>query len=150
MPAAPDEPSQAFVLERIDRGRRMAKYYVLALDPTLFADVALTREWGRLGAAPPNRDLPRRLRGADRTGDVARSQAASGIRRATRPPHMSLVTAADSLICLNRPHVSADRSSRRASVAQLSLALGEFHRQVGSDCGWLAAAAVDDYDALCA
>jgi len=50
-----DERLQLLVLERVDRGRRMAKYYVLAIEATLFDDVSLTREWGRLGAAPRRR-----------------------------------------------------------------------------------------------
>jgi predicted DNA-binding WGR domain protein len=44
-----------FVLERIDPARRMARVYVLAIEPTLFDAVALTREWGRLGARPRRR-----------------------------------------------------------------------------------------------
>jgi predicted DNA-binding WGR domain protein len=28
----------------------MARFYVLAIEPTLFGDAALVREWGRLGA----------------------------------------------------------------------------------------------------
>lgn len=28
----------------------MARFYVLSIEPTLFDDVALVREWGRLGA----------------------------------------------------------------------------------------------------
>ena len=37
------------MLERVDPDRNMHRYYVLALEPTLFGDVALRREWGRLG-----------------------------------------------------------------------------------------------------
>jgi predicted DNA-binding WGR domain protein len=40
---------QMLVLERRDPGRNMARYYVLAIEPTLFGDMALVREWGRLG-----------------------------------------------------------------------------------------------------
>ena len=29
--------------------RGMARFYVLTIEPTLFGDVALVREWGRLG-----------------------------------------------------------------------------------------------------
>lgn len=38
------------VLERRDPARNMARFYVLSVEPTLFGDdVALVREWGRLG-----------------------------------------------------------------------------------------------------
>jgi predicted DNA-binding WGR domain protein len=40
---------QLLVLERIDAARNMARYYVLSLEPTLFDDDALVREWGRIG-----------------------------------------------------------------------------------------------------
>jgi predicted DNA-binding WGR domain protein len=38
------------VLERRDEGCTMARFYVLAIEPTLFGDTALIREWGRIGA----------------------------------------------------------------------------------------------------
>lgn len=41
---------QLLVLERRDPAQNMARFYVLSIEPTLFgADVALVREWGRLG-----------------------------------------------------------------------------------------------------
>jgi predicted DNA-binding WGR domain protein len=40
---------QMLVLERRDPSRNMARYYVLAIEPTLFGEMALVREWGRLG-----------------------------------------------------------------------------------------------------
>jgi predicted DNA-binding WGR domain protein len=42
-------PLQLLVLERIDPDRNMARFYVLSIEPTLFEEVALVREWGRLG-----------------------------------------------------------------------------------------------------
>ncbi|PZR86542.1 MAG: WGR domain-containing protein [Stutzerimonas stutzeri] len=36
-------------LERRDPDRNMARFYVLSIEPTLFGDAALVREWGRLG-----------------------------------------------------------------------------------------------------
>ena len=39
------------VLERRDATRNMARFYVLAIEPTLFGDTALIREWGRIGSA---------------------------------------------------------------------------------------------------
>lgn len=46
-----DDPTvlQFLVLERIDRPRRMARFYVLSVEPTLFEEVALVRRWGRIG-----------------------------------------------------------------------------------------------------
>jgi predicted DNA-binding WGR domain protein len=42
---------QLLVLERIDRAQNMARYYVLSIEPTLFGDTAMVREWGRIGAS---------------------------------------------------------------------------------------------------
>ena len=39
------------VLERVDRTKNMARYYVLSVEPTLFAESALVRRWGRIGGA---------------------------------------------------------------------------------------------------
>jgi predicted DNA-binding WGR domain protein len=41
---------QLLFLERVDPARNMARYYVLSVEPTLFDDAALVREWGRLGS----------------------------------------------------------------------------------------------------
>lgn len=43
------QPYQLYV-ERRDPARNMARYYVLAIEPTLFGEVCLTRRWGRIGA----------------------------------------------------------------------------------------------------
>ena len=40
---------QMLVLERRDESRNIARFYVLAIEPTLFGDSALVREWGRIG-----------------------------------------------------------------------------------------------------
>lgn len=37
-------------LTRIDPARRMARYYTVAVEVTLFADIACTRRYGRIGA----------------------------------------------------------------------------------------------------
>ncbi|MCV0349691.1 MAG: WGR domain-containing protein [Nitratireductor sp.] len=36
-------------LKRIDPARNMARYYTLSVEPTLFGDAALVRQWGRIG-----------------------------------------------------------------------------------------------------
>ena len=53
MPPDADNPTllQVLVLERIDRARNMARFYVLSIEPTLFEDLALVRRWGRIGSA---------------------------------------------------------------------------------------------------
>ena len=45
-----DHRLQMLVLERRDPSRNMARFYVLAIEPTLFGDMALVREWGRIGS----------------------------------------------------------------------------------------------------
>jgi predicted DNA-binding WGR domain protein len=44
-----DYTLQMLVLERRDEGCNMARYYVLSVEPTLFGDIALVRQWGRIG-----------------------------------------------------------------------------------------------------
>ncbi|MCP4561871.1 MAG: WGR domain-containing protein [Bosea sp.] len=50
------------VLDRTEPEHNMARFYVLSIEPTLFGDAALVREWGRWG-----RTSRRRL---DLYGDV--------------------------------------------------------------------------------
>lgn len=40
---------QLLVLERVEHEDNVHRYYVLSLEPTLFGDTGLRREWGRLG-----------------------------------------------------------------------------------------------------
>jgi predicted DNA-binding WGR domain protein len=37
------------ILERRDPSQNMARYYRLSIEPSLFGDMALIREWGRIG-----------------------------------------------------------------------------------------------------
>lgn len=48
-PSSRPQHVQLLVLERRDPARNMARFYVLSIESTLFGDVALVREWGRLG-----------------------------------------------------------------------------------------------------
>lgn len=41
--------SEAVTLRRINPDKNMARFYALSLQPTLFGEVALVREWGRIG-----------------------------------------------------------------------------------------------------
>jgi predicted DNA-binding WGR domain protein len=45
-----DSPSLHIVLERIEPARNIARYYVLSIEPTLFAKHTLIRRWGRIGS----------------------------------------------------------------------------------------------------
>src|SRR6202167_5118983 len=49
--SAGDSPSLHIVLERVDPARNIARYYVLSIEPTLFAKHTLIRRWGRIGSA---------------------------------------------------------------------------------------------------
>jgi predicted DNA-binding WGR domain protein len=71
------QPYQLYV-ESTDPTKKMARFYAMAIEPTLFGDVCLTRRWGRIGAEGQSMmhsfaredeavglvlDLPRRKRG---------------------------------------------------------------------------------------
>lgn len=43
------ESLSVVVLERIEREANAYRYYVLSVEPTLFAEASLVREWGRIG-----------------------------------------------------------------------------------------------------
>src|ERR1700678_3848044 len=45
-----DCSSLHIVLERVDPARNIARYYVLSIEPTLFAKHTLIRRWGRIGS----------------------------------------------------------------------------------------------------
>jgi predicted DNA-binding WGR domain protein len=44
-----DSSPLQLVLERVDPARNVARYYVLSIEPTLFAKHTLIRRWGRIG-----------------------------------------------------------------------------------------------------
>jgi predicted DNA-binding WGR domain protein len=48
--AAGPEQLRFLVLERREHAVRTARYYVLSVEPTLFAEVSLVRQWGRIGS----------------------------------------------------------------------------------------------------
>uniref|UniRef100_A0A939MNN7 WGR domain-containing protein n=3 Tax=Bradyrhizobium TaxID=374 RepID=A0A939MNN7_9BRAD len=43
------QPYQLYI-ERTDASKNMARFYAMAIEPTLFGDICLTRRWGRIGA----------------------------------------------------------------------------------------------------
>ena len=73
---SPTSNVQLLVLERREPAIDMARFYVLAIEQTLFGDTALVREWGRVGTVGRRRlDLfERRPQASKRSnsGSVAR------------------------------------------------------------------------------
>ena len=51
-----EDTIQYLVLDRFDPACNMARYYVLSIEPSLFGDTPLIREWGRIGS-PGRRGL---------------------------------------------------------------------------------------------
>jgi predicted DNA-binding WGR domain protein len=49
-----DSSSLNIVLERVDPARNIARYYVLSIEPTLFAKHTLVRRWGRIAPKVEN------------------------------------------------------------------------------------------------
>ena len=41
--------TERLYLRRVDPGRNMSRFYVLAIEPNLFGEFSLVREWGRIG-----------------------------------------------------------------------------------------------------
>ena len=48
----------AAYLTRVDPARNMARFYKLDVQPTLFGDYAVIKEWGRIGSAGQVRSTP--------------------------------------------------------------------------------------------
>lgn len=44
------EPKIHIVLQRRDCARNVARFYVLAVEPSLYGDAELVRAWGRIGS----------------------------------------------------------------------------------------------------
>jgi predicted DNA-binding WGR domain protein len=44
-----DNTPPYLLLQKIDRSRNMARFYALSVQPTLFGDGSLVRNWGRIG-----------------------------------------------------------------------------------------------------
>jgi predicted DNA-binding WGR domain protein len=47
--AMPSNTIPFVILDRHDPSQNMARYYVLSIEPSLFGDTALVRQWGRQG-----------------------------------------------------------------------------------------------------
>ena len=48
----------AVILYRVDSARRMYRYYRMEVEPDLFGQWCLMREWGRIGSTGQTRSLP--------------------------------------------------------------------------------------------
>jgi len=49
--ATGDPADPSVLLERIDPAQHVARFYAISVEPTLFAETALVRRWGRIGTA---------------------------------------------------------------------------------------------------
>lgn len=77
------EPKLQIVLERRDCALNVARFYVLAIEPSLFGDAALVRAWGRIGAlGRQHLDL---YASADETGEALENWLARKTRRGYAP-----------------------------------------------------------------
>ncbi|HEY4193085.1 MAG TPA: WGR domain-containing protein [Mesorhizobium sp.] len=45
----PEDRAPPILLHRVDPARNMARFYGLSLQPTLFGEISVVREWGRIG-----------------------------------------------------------------------------------------------------
>jgi predicted DNA-binding WGR domain protein len=92
------------ILDRYNPARNMARYYVLSIEPSLFGDAALVRQWGRQGRTGRQRiDLFRERAHAIETLDA---WFARKMRRGYVPRNNSLA-----------PHNAADEEAKSEPVA---------------------------------
>ena len=81
----PGDMIQYLILTRRDDSCNMARFYVLALEPSLFGDTALVREWGRIGHS-----VQRRL-DLFATPELAREALETWLRRKRRRGYVQKV-----------------------------------------------------------
>ncbi|NPU11370.1 WGR domain-containing protein [Bradyrhizobium sp. 83002] len=62
----------AIMLTRVDTRRNMARFYKLDIQPTLFNEWSLIREWGRIGRAGAVRTEVHKTRGRAEIALIAR------------------------------------------------------------------------------
>ncbi|MGX1101264.1 WGR domain-containing protein [Amorphus sp. MBR-141] len=48
----------AAYLTRVDPAQNMARYYAMDIQPTLFGEWTVVREWGRIGSAGQMKETP--------------------------------------------------------------------------------------------
>ncbi|WP_353646265.1 WGR domain-containing protein [Mesorhizobium sp. WSM2239] len=77
------EPKLQIVLQRRDCACNLARFYVLAIEPSLFGDAVLVRAWGRIGSTGRQRlDLHA---SAGEAGEALEAWLARKIRRGYTP-----------------------------------------------------------------
>ncbi|MDF1600294.1 WGR domain-containing protein [Mesorhizobium sp. YIM 152430] len=77
------EPKLQVVLQRRDCARNVARFYVLAIEPSLYGDAALMRAWGRIGSLGRQRlDL---YASAAEAGEALEAWLARKVRRGYTP-----------------------------------------------------------------
>ena len=77
------EPKLQVVLQRRDCARNAARFYVLAIEPSLYGDAALVRTWGRIGSLGRQRlDL---YASAAEAGEALEAWLARKVRRGYTP-----------------------------------------------------------------
>ena len=77
------EAKLQIVLRRHDLTRNVSRYYVLAIEPSLYGDAALVRAWGRIGSLGRQRlDL---YATADAAGEALELWLARKMRRGYAP-----------------------------------------------------------------
>lgn len=77
-----EQDAVSVLLRRVDPARNMARYYGVAVEPTLFGWSAVVRDWGRIGSSARRRldlydDEDQALTAADR---LLRSKLRRGYR----------------------------------------------------------------------
>lgn len=80
------QPYQVYI-ERTNSEKNMARFYALAIEPTLFGTPCLTRRWGRIGSGGQSK-VHHFEREADAVAlflDLLRWKRARGYRIRTRP-----------------------------------------------------------------
>jgi predicted DNA-binding WGR domain protein len=69
--------------QRRDRARNVARFYVLAVEPSLYGDAVLVRAWGRIGAL--GRQRLALYASAGEAGEVLEDWLARKVRRGCAP-----------------------------------------------------------------
>jgi len=77
------EPKLHILLQRRDCARNVARFYVLAIEPSLYDDAVLVRAWGRIGSLGRQRlDL---YASAGEAGEALEAWLARKVRRGYAP-----------------------------------------------------------------
>jgi predicted DNA-binding WGR domain protein len=76
------EPKIQILLQRRDCARNVARFYVLAIEPSLYGDAVLVRAWGRIGSLGRQRDL---YASAGEAGEALEAWLARKVRRGYAP-----------------------------------------------------------------